>query len=262
MLDSSDTDSSSQKVAVYTANFGNKDTLKSPKNLESLDSNRVDFVCVTDNASFQSDVYQNLVVESTFGDITKNARSIKINGFDGMEDYDIAIWHDSSIQMDCDKINELISYAKEFSLSTFRHGREDVYLEAIACIETNKDRPVRIAQQMKRYHQSGLKAHSGLFETGIIVLNVKKFMGSELQQAWWNEINHGSRRDQISLPYAEMVSNTKIGILEGSGHQNPYSEYIGHEYEHYIDSSNSWFSELNLLKKLAIRYIYKLRHRS
>ena len=250
------------KTVVYTANFGNKDSLQDPLNTDSLKNQSVDFVCVSDNSDFQSDFYRLIIAKAAFPDITKNARNVKINGFEGIDEYDVAIWHDSSIQIDCAKIPELIGFAQKHALSTFKHGREDVYLEAIACIENGKDRAIRIANQMKRYQAGGVKAHSGLFETGILVLNIKEYFNSDLPKIWWNEILIGSRRDQLSLPYAKLKSGVEIGILQGSGHQNPYSKYLGHEYEHYVDSSSSWFSNLNLVKKLAIRYIYQLRYKS
>lgn len=250
------------KTVVYTANFGNKDSLQDPLNTDSLENQSVDFVCVSDNPDFQSDFYKVIASKAEFSDVTKNARNIKINGFDGIKDHDVAIWHDSSIQIDCSKIPELVGFAEKHALSTFKHGREDVYLEAIACIENGKDRAIRIANQMKRYQTGGVKGHSGLFETGILVLNVKEYFKTELPNIWWTEIQIGSRRDQLSLPYAKLKSDLEIGILEGSGHQNPYSKYLGHKYKHYVDSSSSWFSERNLVKKLAIRYIYQLRYNS
>ena len=253
---------SSSSVVVYTANFGGKDKLYEPSNSGALAELNVDFVCVTDNPSFESEFYRIIEHKSKFEDVSKNARKVKILGFDGMENYDLAIWHDSSIQIDCKKIVDLIEFGQKHALSTFKHGREDVYLEAIACIENNKDRSIRIAKQMKRYQEAGVKAHSGLFETGILVLNVKQYLNSGLPEIWWNEIESGSRRDQLSLPFAQLKSGVEIGILKGSGHQNPYSKYYDHLYEHYIDSKNSWFSELKLVKKLAIRYIYKLRWKS
>lgn len=257
-----DSQKSKPSIVVYTANFGNKDSLQEPLNTDSLKDVSVDYVCVSDNSDFQSEFYKVIIAKAVFSDITKNARNVKINGFEGIKDYDVAIWHDSSIQIDCSKIAELVSFAQKYPLSTFKHGREDVYLEAIACIENGKDRAIRIANQMKRYHLGGVKAHSGLFETGILVLNVKEYFKSDLPKTWWNEIQIGSRRDQLSLPYAQLKSSVEIGILEGSGHQNPYSKYLGHKYKHYVDKASSWFSELNLVKKLAIRYIYQLRYKS
>ena len=253
---------SQKSVVVYTANFGAKDNLLDPKNLTKTTQNEVDFVCISDNKKAPNKVYKNIYVEPQFSDVAKNARRIKILGFKEIENYEIAIWHDSSIRLDSNAIQQLVEFAKSHTISTFKHGREDIYLEAIACIENNKDRPIRIAQQMQRYSSSGIKAHSGLFETGILVINTKRFMGSELQKIWWNEIEKCSRRDQLSLPFAAHTSNSKIGILEGSGHENPYSKYIGHQYEHYLDSGQHWFDKLNIVKKLAIRYIYKLRYNS
>lgn len=251
-----------KSVVVYTANFGGKDKLLEPSNLTESIKRSVDFVSVTDSKQVNDSIYETRIIETEFEDVAKNARKVKILGFKGLMDYDIAIWHDSSIQLDASKIEELTRFASNHSLSTFKHGREDVYLEAIACIESGKDHPIRIAKQMKRFSSNGLKAHSGLYETGILVINTKLFLGSSLQQTWWNEIEHGSRRDQLSLPFAVLKSGEEVGVLTGSGHDNLYSKYIGHQYEHYLDKVENWYEKLNIVKKLAIRYIYKLRFNS
>lgn len=254
--------SSQKSVVVFTANFGGKDKLLDPLNLTESIKESVDFISISDSRQSESSVYETRIVKTEFGDVTKNARKVKILGFEGITNYEIAIWHDSSIQLDATKIEELRKFASNYSLSTFKHGREDVYLEAIACIKNGKDHPTRIARQMKRYSNNGVKAHSGLYETGILVINTKRFIESSLQQTWWNEIENGSRRDQLSLPFALLKSKQKLGILSGSGHNNPYSQYIGHEYEHYIDKAEKWHEKLNIVKKLAIRYIYKIRFNS
>jgi len=251
------------RTAVFTANFGGKDKLQPPVHFETSKLSDVDFLYFTDSDDVQIDHYQVVKQKPSYSDVAKNARKLKILGFPGMENYKYAIWHDSSIQMDCSKIIELQEFAETSMLSTFKHGREDVYLEAIACIENGKDQPLRVLKQMWRYFKAGLPAHSGLYETGILTFNVGKYLKSDLKNVWWQEIENGSRRDQLSLPFAVRKTDTEneVGILPGSGHVNPFSTYIGHEYDHYIDGSTQ-ISRSSLLKKLAVALIYRFRFHS
>ncbi len=247
------------KVVVYTAIFGNKDEAPSLFNKPEIPNYKIDFICITDNPNLQTDDYQIKVVPQKFSDVTKNARSIKINGFKGIEDYDIAIWHDSSVILDCSKLQNLVAFSNNHYLSVFKHGNDCIYAEARDCINHKKDNPLRIAFQMLYY---GLILHfplrKGVFETTMMVTNVKQFNGSALQKQWWKHVRLLSRRDQLALPVAQWKSNSAIGILKGKGFNNPYSQYRGHRYYHY-KSKNPLLTINNVfLRKVGLWIIFKI----
>lgn len=252
------------KVVVYTAIFGNKDDAPKLINKEQLGNLDIAFVCVTDNPDIQTSDYEVKLVERRFSDITKNARNIKINGFDGIDAFDIAIWHDSSVQLHCDKLHELAVFGEDHMMSAFHHVRYCVYLETIACIDQKKDNPITLTKQVYRYFSEGFPANFGLHETTIMVINLKTYLQSELRTIWWKEIADQSRRDQISLPYARWRSGTEVNLLAHwsvRGHSNEFSAHVGHRYAHYNDPWSFSLATSYPVRMLCKKLLYEMRRR-
>lgn len=252
------------KILVYTAIFGNKDDAPILINKESLGKLDVHFVCVTDNPTLRSSDYEIRIVGRKFSDITKNAREVKINGLDDMKEYDVAIWHDSSVRLHCDKLSKLADFGTSHLISTFHHIRYCVYSEAIACINQKKDNPIILTWQVFRYFREGLPANFKLHETTIMVVQARSYLESTLKKVWWNEVLNGSRRDQIALPYARFKSGVEINLLAhwtAKGHDNEYSTHIGHRYAHYNDSFLFKISTSYVIRVICKKLIFAMRRR-
>ena len=249
------------KTLVYTAIFGDKDEPPVLLNSDKVDISQYDFICITDNPKLESDIYKIHHVKSQFTDITKNARFYKICGHSEQEKYDVAIWHDSSLMLDALKISELAIYAFKYKLSTFRHGHICIYPEARQCIEMEKDNPIRIAIQISYYALIlNFPLREGMYETGILVKNVKQYNESLIQKIWWKHLRWFSRRDQLSLPVASWLTNSDIGILKGKAFDNPYSTYRGHRYYHYLTGNPIWRFNHKILKKLGVWVTFRVEH--
>ena len=253
-----------KKTVVYTAIFGGKDEAPKLINKEGFDSSNVDFVCFTDNPQLTSDDYKVVVMERRYSDVTKNARNIKVNGFDGVKDYDVAIWHDSSVQLHCDKIQALSDFEKDHMISVFHHVRYCAYLEAIACINQDKDSALRIAAQMYRYFREGFPSNHQLHETTIMVLDSRTYFTSQLRHIWWEEILKRSRRDQLSLAYARWKTGVVAGLLahwKVNRTNNEYSTWIGHKHELYEHSNVLLKINSKLIKGICNKLLYEMRRR-
>ena len=159
------------KVAIYTANFDDKDLLCEPLGLDN--KNDYDFYCFVDKpVSNRVNPYKYLVVDLEYSDITKNARQLKILGHDVLKDYDITIWHDANFQLDLIFLEELILISKQSNryITTFIHPhRNDFYSEAMACVRVGKDNSLKLLRQAYTYFIKGLPAHKGLYSTGILI---------------------------------------------------------------------------------------------
>lgn len=250
------------KVLVYTAIFGNKDDVPKVLNFKTGGEFEVQFVCLTDNAQLTSEHYKIDVVKPRFTDIAKNARYYKLHGPSNATDYDIAIWHDSSIWIDFSRLRDLVDYGELFSISTFHHKRYCAYLEAIACINSQKDFAIRIAVQMFRYFLKGFPANISLNETGILVLRKPDYFGSEFQRVWWNEIENWSRRDQLSFAYTKWHCQWQdLGLLDGGGMDNHYSEWHEHLHQNYTSVNILRWFNFELIRILCIKLIYEMRRR-
>jgi hypothetical protein len=253
------------EIVVFTAIFGGKDEAPKLVNKDKLPTGlKIDFRCVTDNPELKSEDYQIEVAKQKYADVTKNARDIKLNGFKGIEKYNVAIWHDSSVQLHCDKISDLAKFADNHIISVFHHVRYCAYLEAVACITQNKDSALRIAAQMYRYFREGFPSNYKLHETTIMVLDVANYYKSELRKVWWDEILHRSRRDQLSFAYARWVTGVKAGLLahwKVNRTNNEYSTWIGHKHERYYHSNFLLKINSRIIKWICKKLIYKMRHK-
>ncbi|RPA68423.1 DUF616 domain-containing protein [Cyclobacteriaceae bacterium YHN15] len=218
------------KIAVYTAIFGAKDILKDP--CRYSESSEIDYFCFTDDADLKSETYNIFKKKAHFQDITKCARFFKINFPKELSNYDYLIWHDGNLQINHQKIYELVELLGKNDLATFKHPhRDNIYLEGLACIRREKDDPCLIFKQIFNYYKSGIIKSKKLFETSILV---RKNRQSELYDIWWNEVLMYSKRDQLSLPYALFKSNTCVSIIPGHREVNEYAKFHGHVNSGYL----------------------------
>jgi hypothetical protein len=245
------------KIVVYTALYGNKDDLKDPINFNS--NLNIDLLCFTDNVNLKSEYFKIIHIPPTFSDISKNSKLFKIIGFEGILNYETAIWHDASLQIDFQNIDQLLKY-KNYTISAFRHPRRScIYREAISCVIYSRDYNIRIVFQIFLLMLLGYPANIGLTENTILVINVKKYFNSKLPSIWWFFVKNISKRDQLSLCYALFKTKVKVGILEGNGFDNIYSVHTIHLYDGFIDKS--YLSKINfkIFNKFSIYLIQVFR---
>lgn len=249
------------KVAIYTAIFGDKDELKEPFNFSK--SNHIDYFLITDNDDIKSINYKVIFKKSTYDDITKNARYYKVKGLEMFKSYDYVIWHDANIQIIHSKIYSLIRLIDNKEIALIKHPERDcIYDEAIKCIELEKDYPFKIFKQIFFYFIHGINRNSGLYATGLFIIN-KNIISNAFLNIWWNEIRNKSRRDQLSLPYALSVGQIEPHILNEDIRNNEYSIFHSHKHKtyNYISSNNPKpFSSFS--KYLAIKMICLLKKRT
>ena len=93
-----------------------------------------------------------------------------------------------------------------------------------------KDNPLIIQKQVERYKKEGFPINFGLAETSVVIRKHNDPSCIKLDEDWWLEMKHGSRRDQLSLNYVEWKNNTKIHYIQGDVRNNQYFEMIpGHK---------------------------------
>lgn len=253
------------KIAVYTANFGEKDDFLEPINYKQ--ALKIDFYLFTDDMKQGAcGPYQPIYIKTLINDITKNARKLKILGHTLLQEYDMLIWHDANIQLNFSELNELIVLAKSKKtfITTFNHSdRDDFYSEAMSCIRVDKDSPIKILRQVWYYFINKMPAHNGLYSTGILIKNYIHDNEGFLKSWWYNTMKY-SRRDQLSLAYTIYKKNEAIGVIEGDIFDNKYSKYNLHNYKNYIFkdgrtySNNIWQKKITFFLVKVMRKIRKM----
>lgn len=186
------------KVVIYTVITGNYDSLSTP----SFRSEGVDYLCFTNNRELQSDFWEIRHIEDGILNDVGLSRKPKILAHLYVGEYDTSIYVDAKYHIRGDLLEYARTYWGQSDMLSFPHFRRDsVYEEAAACIEEKKGSPYLLKRQLEAYQKDDFPDDVGLFENGCIVRRHNSPQLIQLMEAWWDQLNIFSARDQLSLPY-------------------------------------------------------------
>ena len=145
----------------------------------------------------------------------RTARHYKALPHRYLQDADVWIWVDGNVRLRMHPLALIKRYLKDHDLVTFRHwDRDCLYAEGAFCAKFSKDKRAVLQAQMKRYQLAGMPKRWGLAATRVVIRrNTTRIR--ELNESWWTEIEHGSVRDQVSLPYVCWRHKVRWGVLPG-----------------------------------------------
>lgn len=196
---------SRERVVVYTAIVGSYDSLKLPEVINS----DFDYVVFSDMALEDTGVWDVVPITFFHEDDTRTARFIKTHPHHLLSSYDVAIWIDSNVMIIGDMLPLFYKYKESgFVIGAIPHrSRSNVFQEAEACHNQSKDDLETMQRQLDLYRSKGFY-HDDLIESNFLIMNLRDSKLIGFLNAWWNEIDCFSRRDQLSVNYAMQ----KIGI--------------------------------------------------
>jgi hypothetical protein len=182
---------------VYTAVTAGRDTLEPPGDLPP----GWRAVCFTDDEA-EHPGWEVRPVIHRHGDSVRDARRHKLLPHRYFPAAEISLWLDGNFQVVCDLDALVEECLRRHDLAFHAHPQRDcVYEEAIACINRGKDEPGTIVRQIVRYAVAGYPERHGLPATGVVLRRhvpaVERF-----NQRWWEELERGSRRDQLAVGWA------------------------------------------------------------
>jgi len=239
------------KIVIYTAIFGGKDNLIEPEFIPQ----GCDFVCFTDQ-DFVSDIWEVRKVEPDFVDPVRSAKIYKILPHKYLSEYEISIWIDGNMILRGDVRKLIKKYLADANLAVFSHNehmkrwkklfwiknnedcRDCLYaeLEYLLRIGKNgkyKDDPNLMRQQVKRYKQEGYPEHNGLIVGMVILRRHNREDIIQTMKDWWNEIENGSRRDQLSFNYVAWKNKLNFSYMKGDSRRNKYFLHTQHKKRVY-----------------------------
>ena len=231
------------RVVVYTALVGDIDYLWSVvprrddiQHVAFVDSPKQEIglwgeepPTITSRAPAMVPTWEQRVIEPQWGN-RRTARHVKTLAHRYLPDADVWVWIDANVRP---RMPSLALIGKYISgdLVTFDHwARRCLYDEAAVCIQQEKDRSGVLKPQVERYRRAGMPRNWGLAATRIVIRRNTKAV-RELNETWWAEIERGSVRDQVSLPFASWQSGLHWESLPGTCKPgNPDSRwlYLGH----------------------------------
>jgi hypothetical protein len=214
------------KIVVYTAIYGNRDDLKEP----SVELEGCSLVCFTDNESLRSKSFDLRVCPPTDSDLVRSAQFFRILPHRFFPDFEYSLWIDGSVVFKKGDIRLLIDrYLRDHDMALFAHpDRDCVYDEAEAWISNRNEEPGLIRAQMEHYRKEGYPPHNGLVAGGIILRRHLSPEVVRVDEDWWKEISHFSRRAQLSFNYVAWRNNFKWATLEGLIWDNEYFHIAEH----------------------------------
>lgn len=224
------------KIVVYSAIIGNYDSLIIPEYI----TNDWDYVCFSDIDIPGKHIFKICKPDYYNADPARTVRYIKMHPHNYFNEYDYSIWIDSNILIRGphleNSVRDCIDRGVLLMCNPHPH-RNCVYDELQACIDLNKDDKNIMETQIEKYKKEGFPEKFGLFEGNIIIRKHNDEKVKAFDQAWWNEIENGSRRDQLSamyvlwkqqLPFTTLPDMKDVRIHEG----NDYCMFRHNEETH------------------------------
>lgn len=211
-------------MIVYTANTKGKDELKENQNTEGAE-----FVAFLDTPT-ESKTWNVRSVTEISPDPVRNAKQYKVLPHIYFPDAKYSLWIDGTITL-LDPLQKLIDlYLGDNDIALHKHYMRDcAYAEAVECGSYLLDDPDVISKQIARYlFQEGYPRNNGLAECTIILRRHTPKI-AELNNLWWDEIQKGSRRDQISFNYCCWKLGVKYTEMEGTVYNSPHFKYEKHQ---------------------------------
>ena len=149
----------SNKIVVYTALYGNHDSLKEPV----MAQDECSFVCFTDMNDIDSNTFEVKRYPRINFDPVRSARFFKLLPHLFFPKYEYSIWIDASIVIKKENLRSLIEkYLCEDDIAMFTHAERDcIYDEGAVCIDSGKDAPTIINAQLNHYRKNDIHGTMG-----------------------------------------------------------------------------------------------------
>ena len=199
------------KKAIYTAIFGNYDRLKHP----SYVNPDYNYILFTDRETYiaqklghNESIWSFEIIENVEekGGAYHVSKDIKLNPHKYLHGYDMSIYIDGSIEQIGD-IERFLEYFDDCYLMCKHPQRTCLYDESEVLIKQKVGNLHRLDIQRKRYREEGYPPNNGLLMGGIIA-RMHNEDAIKINNLWWEEVQKGTMRDQISIPYVSW----KLGI--------------------------------------------------
>lgn len=213
-------------IVVYTAIFGDKDTLQAPQKVAGCD-----YVCFTDNETTTYESGWDIRIQKPHLSPRRSARYYKILPHRYFADYEYSIWVDGTCIPTVEPQFIIKQYLNGVDIALFKHSQRDcIYQEMVACEKLGKDDPSIMERQISRYRKEGYPEHNGMVSSGVILRRHNSEDLIKVMESWWMELKHGSKRDQLSFNYVTYKHGLRYGIIPGCIWKNILFNYVKHKH--------------------------------
>lgn len=152
----------------------------------------------------------------------RQARNCKIVGY-RLLDSEYSIWIDATYTPRADMLALIYRHLTTADVATFPHFcRDKVIDEAAEIIKCRIDDPRLVKDQMRRLHDDGFPDNVGLSDTSVLLRRHTSDV-HRMCNIWWETLDRGSRRDQLSFDYAAWKAGVRVNRITPGltrGHDN------------------------------------------
>jgi len=148
-------------------------------------------------------------------------------------DCDASVWLDGVAHVRDDRFAarcRTLLEVHELVLWDHPEDRDCLYQEAEACLARPDLASQPLQMQVARYAQLGMPAHFGLWATGAVARRHTAAM-REFGDAWWEELENCSTRDQVSLPFVLWRRNLTPGSFGLPQFDTDLIDWLPHRHE-------------------------------
>lgn len=189
-----------EEKTVYTAIFSPYEKLKEPR----IVSKGWKYICYTDQP-IKSKVWEVRQVIRRHECPRREARMYKALFYQYV-DTEFSLWIDGSFQINCN-LHDLWKRLYKGPFTAPQHpSRNCVYEEIRSAVSAGRGGCELIYEQGEHYRSLGIPPKNGIITSGVL-LRQKVAPVMALCEAWWNETNKWSLRDQVSF------ANVSRGVL-------------------------------------------------
>lgn len=188
-------------IAVVSAVYGPYDRVL-PVDPEWMDD--ADFFLFTDQIFPYVECWRSVDCDFKNADTRRVSRYVKTHLPSLFAQYEWVLWIDANVLL-CVNPRHLVDYYAESQLDfvCFEHPlRSSVIAEAAACHFWEKEDTASLARALAQMFNGGELEDDILFEAMVCLSKPGKAQVKAAYKKWWSMIVQGSKRDQLSLPFA------------------------------------------------------------
>lgn len=200
-----------KRVAIYTAIFGDFDSLKPQPRFPG-----VDYICFSDGDRDGVTGWKTVRCSTNGTDpriVAKRYKTTPHLYLDAV--YDYTIWIDGSISIaSADFLSLCLDRPLQWGIACMRHPVGTcIYQEARGCADMPKYRRQRVIEQALHYKTQGYPGTHGLAACGIIVRDTRNEKVQRIGTDWFSENLMWTYQDQISFPYVLWKNQHNYDVL-------------------------------------------------
>jgi len=206
-------------IALVSANIGSYDNLDLINHsVEGVDS----FLFVSSDSQIDKSAtnWNVIEIDSIYRDPRRTAKIFKVLTHRLLVHYDWIIWLDSNMEPKQGFYENIRHFLVGDDSYFFKHNKRScVYDEIEECLKWGKDAKKTLIEIKQKYLTENMPKNMGMANCGFFIRPNTPETNQKFEK-WWELIENGSVRDQVTFPYVCWKQEFQYHLLEGKVNDN------------------------------------------